>query len=412
LKPVKSPRHLWSGDWRAESQAAREERERLNQYAGTEPETLVVSPPAHATEPAPHRRSSGALGGLVVAIVLVALFGAAWAGGLLHTGSSAKHADNTIKALPTIAPTPLKPQKGQSRPGAIYAKVSPAVVSIRTGEGSGTGFLIDDKGTLVTNAHVVAANKSVTVRFGANGANLNGNVVGVDTSSDLAVVRVPTAGIPAAAKPLALADSRTVRVGDPVVAIGNPFGLDRTETTGIVSALGRAIQAPNGFQIDDAIQTDAAINPGNSGGPLLNNNGQVIGVNSQIETGGNGSDGNVGIGFAISSNSVRQVVPVLERGDKVAHPYLGVSTGDQANGSKGAEVGSVSSGGPAEAAGIQAGDVILQIDGKAIVSSEDVAMAINGDQVGQQITVRVRRNGQEQTFQVTLGDRPAQAPTP
>ncbi len=203
-----------------------------------------------------------------------------------------------------------------------------------------------------------------------------------------------------------------MRVGDPVVAIGNPFGLDRTETTGIVSALGRAIQAPNGFQIDDAIQTDAAINPGNSGGPLLNNDGQVIGVNSQIETGGNGSEGNVGIGFAISSNSVRQVVPVLERGDKVAHPYLGVSTGDQANGSKGAEVGTVSPGGPAEAAGIQAGDVILQIDGKSIVSSEDVAMAINGDQVGQQITVRVRRNGQEQTLQVTLGDRPAQAPTP
>src|SRR5262249_17411964 len=271
------------------------------------------------------------------------------------------------KALPTIAPTPLRPQKGQSRAGAIYAQTSPAVVSIRTGQGSGTGFLIDDKGTIVTNAHVVSDNKSVTIRFGANGANLNGNVVGVDTSSDLAVVRVPTAGIPAAAKPLALADSRTVRVGDPVVAIGNPFGLDRTETTGIVSALGRAIQAPNGFQIDDAIQTDAAINPGNSGGPLIDNNGQVIAVNSQIETGRNGSEGNVGIGFAVPSNTARQVVPVLERGDKVAHPYLGVSTGDATNGSKGAQIGTVSPGGPAEAAGLQSGDVILSIDGKPIV---------------------------------------------
>src|SRR5262249_29714364 len=150
------------------------ERERLSQYASTEPETLVAPPaPAQHAEPAPRRQSGrGALGGLAVAIVLVALFGAAWAGGLLHTGSSSKHADNTIKALPTIAPTPLKPQKGQSRAGAIYASASPAVVSIRTGEGSGTGFLIDDKGTLVTNAHVVADNKSVTVRFGANGANL------------------------------------------------------------------------------------------------------------------------------------------------------------------------------------------------------------------------------------------------
>ncbi len=414
MKPVKSPRHLWSGDWRAESQAAREERERLSEYASAEPETLVMTPPAQDAEARAPRSdlARGALGGLAVAIVLAGAFAVALATGVLHTSSSSSPHNATVKALPTLAAAPLKPQKGQSRAGAIYAKASPAVVSIRTSEGSGTGFLIDNSGTLVTNAHVVGDNRQVTVRFGANGTNLNGSVIGVDTSSDLAVVRVPTAGLPASAKPLALADSRLVRVGDPVVAIGNPFGLDRTETTGIVSGLGRSIQAPNGFQIDDALQTDAAINPGNSGGPLLNANAQVIGVNSQIETGGAGSDGNVGIGFAISSNSVRQVEPVLARGDKVAHPWLGVSTGDPANGSKGAQVGEVVPGGPAEAAGLQPGDTILSIDGHDIVSSEDVAVAINADQVGQTITVRVSRNGQEQTFQVHLGERPAKAPTP
>jgi putative serine protease PepD len=418
VKPVKTPRHLWSGDWRAESQAAREERERQHQLVGSAaPETLQMPTPAAAADEAPRapRRdvARGAIGGLVVALVLGGAFAVALAAGWLHTSSSSTLASSGgAKALPAIAPAPLKPLKGQTRAGAIYAKVSPAVVSIRTPEGSGTGFLIDRNGTLVTNAHVVSTFKQVSVRFGLTGANLTGNVIGEDTSSDLAVVKIPTAGLPANAHPLGLADSRDVRVGDSVVAIGNPFGLDRTETTGIVSGLGRTIQAPNGFSIDDAIQTDAAINPGNSGGPLLNADGQVIGVNSQIETGGAGSDGNVGIGFAISSNSVRQVEPLLARGDKVAHPWLGVETSDQTSGSNGALISTVVANGPAETAGLQSGDVILQIDGKDIMSSEDVATAINGDHVGQIIAVRVRRGGQELTLKVDLTDRPATAPSP
>src|SRR3954464_1281060 len=214
-------------------------------------------------------------------------------------------------------PDPLPAAQGKLAPtaiGRIYAKASPAVVSVavreRGGQSTGTGFLIDRNGTLVTNAHVVGSAGSAEVRFGDQGRTLDAPVLGRDASSDLAVLRVdPTdAGV---LHPLTLADSSRVHIGDNVVAIGNPFGLDRTATAGIVSGLGRHIQAPNGFDIDEVIQTDAPINPGNSGGPLIDARGRVIGVNSQIETGGGGG-GNVGIGFAVPSNAVRDVVPRLE----------------------------------------------------------------------------------------------------
>src|SRR5205823_2433561 len=157
-----------------------------------------------------------------------------------------------------------------------------------------TGFLVDGRDTIVTNAHVVGSASRVAVRFGAHGRTLDGHVLGTDESSDLAVVHVDPSAVPADAKPLRLADSSRVRVGDTAIAIGNPFGLDRTATEGIVSALDRQIQAPNGFQIDHVIQTDAPINPGNSGGPLLDDAGHVIGVTTQIATSGNGAEGNVG----------------------------------------------------------------------------------------------------------------------
>src|SRR5205814_257995 len=157
----------------------------------------------------------------------------------------------------------------------------------------------------------------VLVRFGQEQTSLDGKVIGSDPSSDLAVVSIGANSVPKAVKPLQFADSRAVQVGDTAIAIGNPFGLDRTATEGIVSGLGRRIQAPNGFEIDQAIQTDAPINPGNSGGPLLDDSGRVIGVNSQIETGGGTSGGNVGIGFAVPSNTVRSVVPILEKGKNV-----------------------------------------------------------------------------------------------
>ena len=195
-------------------------------------------------------------------------------------------------------------------------------------------------------------------------------------------------------------------------AIGNPFGLDRTATEGIVSGLGRRIQAPNGFEIDQAIQTDAPINPGNSGGPLLDDSGRVIGVNSQIETGGS-SSGNVGIGFAVPSNTVRQVVPVLEQGKSVEHAFLGVEAAADVNGGiapAGAEIANVTPGGPAENAGIQPGDIIVAIDGKKVDAFDQVSAIVNAHKVGDQIDVRVDRGGGERSFHVKLGTRPKNAP--
>ncbi|MEA2268465.1 MAG: hypothetical protein QOC64_1075, partial [Solirubrobacteraceae bacterium] len=184
--------------------------------------------------------------------------------------------------------------------------------------------------------------------------------------------------------------------------------LDRTATAGIVSGLGREIEAPNGFRIDKVIQTDAPINPGNSGGPLLDAKGRVIGVNSQIATSGGGS-GNVGIGFAVPSDTVREVVPKLKAGGTIARPYLGVSTA-ASSGRPGATVASVRSGGPAQAAGIERGDVLTAVDGRTIATPDDVVDALAGREPGDRIDVRLVRDGAERTVSVTLRARPEATP--
>jgi putative serine protease PepD len=288
----------------------------------------------------------------------------------------------------------------------VYAAASPSVVSVRTGEGSGTGFLVDSDGTIVTNAHVVGDNTQVQVRFTDDGDFHDARVLGVDASTDLAALKVD-ASAANGVKPLALADSDKVQVGDTALAIGYPLGLDRTATAGIISGLERDIQAPNGFSIDKVIQTDAPINPGNSGGPLLNSNGEVIGVNSQIATSG-GGNGSVGIGFAVPANTVKDVLPQLERGAQPEHAYLGVSTAQAQNG--GAQVGETTAGGPAAKAGIQPGDVITEVDGDHVQAPDDVATAIEDDKPGVEVDVKVERNGSEHTIQVTLGQRPDQLP--
>ena len=298
----------------------------------------------------------------------------------------------------TLAPTQIN---------KIYAKAGEAVVSVQANGGSGTGFLIDRDGTIVTNAHVVGSASQVKVRFDDDASPVNAKVVGTDPSSDLAVLDVD-ASAAAGVTPLPLAESDSVKVGDSAIAIGFPLGLARTATAGIVSGLEREIESPNGFRIDKVIQTDAPINPGNSGGPLLDANGRVIGVNSQIATAGAGG-GSVGIGFAIPSDTVRTIVPKLEAGQSVERPWLGIATATPTSGS-GAQVGSVTSGGPAEKAGVRQGDVVTKVDGKAITTPDGVADAIASHSPGDRIEVEVTRGGSTQTLEITLGTRPEKAP--
>jgi putative serine protease PepD len=338
---------------------------------------------------------------MAVALVAVALTLSAFSIGTLVGGGSG----NSPDPLPAVSDKPLKLRKGQTRAGAIYALASPGVVSIRTGTGSGTGFLVDTQGRIVTNAHVVGGNSRVLVRFGQEQTSLDGKVVGSDPSSDLAVVSIGANSVPKSVKPLQFADSRAVQVGDTAIAIGNPFGLDRTATEGIVSGLGREIKAPNGFQIDAVIQTDAPINPGNSGGPLLDDSGHVIGVNSQIATAGAGG-GNLGIGFAVPSNTVRQVVPQLERGSTVKHPWLGVQTAGDPTSNSGAQVQSVTPGGPADRAGLQQNDVIKGLDGQPIHDPTELSTAIDAKKPGDKIKIEIQRNGLTQALSATLGVRP------
>jgi putative serine protease PepD len=249
---------------------------------------------------------------------------------------------------------------------------------------------------------VVGDNSQVGVRFTDDGPLVDAEVLGVDASTDLAALKVD-ASAAEGVRPLTLADSSNVRVGDAAVAIGYPLGLDRTATAGIVSGLERQIQAPNGFSIDKVIQTDAPINPGNSGGPLLNAGGEVIGVNSQIATAG-GSGGSVGIGFAVPANTVKEVLPELKQGSAPERAYLGLTTSPASGG--GAQVQQATAGGPAQRAGIQPGDVVTRVDGEPVQDPDDVAAAIEDEAPGDEIEITVRRGGDERTLTVELGERP------
>ena len=270
----------------------------------------------------------------------------------------------------------------------------------RTQRSQGSGFVYDDQGHIVTNYHVVDNAKTISITF-ADGSKYSAKVVGSDQSTDLAVLEVDA---PASTlHPLALANSNNLEVGDGVVAIGSPFGLEETVTTGIVSALDRNISSTNRYSITGAIQTDAAINHGNSGGPLLNMAGRVVGVTTQIES---ESGGNDGVGFAIPSNTVKGVVSRLARGEKVTHPYLGVMVGTAAEGN-GAQLGSVKRGSPAAAAGLRAGDVITSFGGKSITSADDLTTAVGATHPGDKVSVTFRRDGTTKKVEVTIGTRPS-----
>ena len=292
-----------------------------------------------------------------------------------------------------------------NRTGAGVVQVNATSAAVDNGFGTpqeqrslGSGFVLDEQGHIVTNAHVVDGATDVSVTF-SDGTEADARIVGTDQSTDLAVLDVNVSSDKL--DPLTLARSDRVQVGDAVVAIGSPFGLAGTVTAGIVSATGRTIEAPNGFGIDDAIQTDAAINHGNSGGPLLDAAGRVIGVNSQIasETGGND-----GIGYAVPSDTVRRVASDLIANGEVQHAYLGVSMAETADGVRLAEV---RSGTPADRAGLRVGDIVVRADGKTIGDATDLRGAVAARKPGAKLTLEVRRDGGTNTVTVTLGARPA-----
>ena len=381
------------------------------------------------------RRESVAV--FVVTVVAGAIAGSL-AGGALGDDSSHVATTTVVSAAQT------RPASDASRsPEAIYQNDSPGVVVItdqqlqavqatpfspagkQTVEALGSGFVIDERGDIVTNDHVVQRATKIRVSF-AGDASYPADVVGTDPSSDLAVIRVNAPQ--ALFHPLVFGDSSSVEVGDSVYAIGNPFGLQRTMTAGIVSATGRDIRAPNGLTIPNAIQTDAAINHGNSGGPLLDSFGRVIGVNSQIE--GGTVDGNVGVGFAIPSSTVRSVTDQLIANGRARHPFLGVQIQtidptmrrvQSGMPRSGALVVSVAKGSPAAKAGLEpararagasggtilvGGDAIVAVNGQEVETSAQLSEIVAAHKPGDTLRLEIVRRGVRRTVAVQLGDAP------
>jgi S1-C subfamily serine protease len=362
----------------------------------------------------------------------------------LDVGSS-KTTTTLVQQAPLGASNNASDSAAGLTAGDIYKRDAPGVVFVRSqivqrtqspfdfglpqeqqGEATGSGFVIDKAGTILTNAHVVNGATKVTVQF-QDKQRVDAKVLGKDESTDLALLQVNPDGLKLA--PLTLGSSKSVQVGDPAIAIGNPFGLERTLTTGVISAVKRTIQAPNNFQIDDALQTDAPINPGNSGGPLIDATGKVIGVNSQIATGGSGSTGSVGIGFAVPIDTAKQIIPQLEKSGRVDRGYLGIEAATVDKTLKdlnlpvthGALVQKVTPGGPADKAGIRAGDISAQLDNNPIQLGGDIIIKVAGTEIrtsndlqaavadrkpGDKVRLTLKRGSTTKTAEVTLGERP------
>ena len=381
---------------------------------------------------------SGVLGGLIVLVIGAVLI----ATDVIDTGDTKTVVRETSITQPTATSTGTEGRSVRD----IYKQEGRGVVFIQSngvstdsgspfgtpeqGTATGSGFVVDGDGTIITNAHVVEGADSVQVRFAENGEFIDADVKGVDVDTDIAVLKID----PSKAgdlTPIPLGDSSKAQVGDPVIAIGNPFGYSRTVTTGIVSGLQREIQAPNGFTIPDVIQTDASINPGNSGGPLLDANGRVIGINSQIATGG--GQGSVGIGFSIPINTAKRLLPDLKAGETIQHAFLGVQMQDVTKqvaddlnlaSDKGALVVSVTKGSPADKAGLRGGrtqtsqgiaaggDLIVAVDGKPVSDSSEVASAISQKRPGDTAEITYYRGDSKKTVTVELAERPKSADQP
>jgi putative serine protease PepD len=330
------------------------------------------------------------------------------AGAAIYAGTT-----NSSKGPTTVvASVPAQPAASTTTSlTQLYKNAAPGVVDIVVNQASGgfgdqgaqaegSGFEVDTSGDIVTNQHVVTGATAIKVTF-QDGSTAKATLVGTDPSTDIAVIKVSVDA--SKLHPLTFANSSAVQVGQPVAAIGSPFGLPETLTSGIVSALNRTITAPNNYSISGAIQTDAPINHGNSGGPLLNADGQVIGVNAQIES---DSGGNDGVGFAIASDAVKSVADTIIAGGTVQHAYLGITISTSTSGG-GAQVSSVKASSPAAAAGLKAGDVITAIGGDAIANADALTAKVNTYKPGDKATVTVTRNGKTSKVDVTFGTRPS-----
>src|SRR5215207_6564344 len=318
--------------------------------------------------------------------------------------------ERIVREVPREAATPVsQPREAPGSVSEIYARTAPGVAFIRAegaggAGGTGSGFLIDGQGHIVTNDHVVESATTFTVRLGEDGDPLSAKLIGKDASTDVAVLEVDPKKISGETKPLQLASSADLRPGDAAIAIGSPFGLSGTVTTGIISALNRDITSPNGFPISGVLQTDAAINPGNSGGPLLDAQGNVIGVNSQIASSSRQSSG---VGFAVPVDTVKEVVPQLIKGGEIERAYLGVQSIEEP-GTPGAVVATIQAGGPAAGSQLRTGDRITKIDDREVENPSDLSTAILAYAPGDRVTLTLDRNGEPTTIEVTLGTRPDQ----
>jgi serine protease Do len=390
------------------------------------------SPPDQGSTPSRAGRSgfgkylAGGLAGLVLAT------------GIFYVGTATS--DSTVVSAPTVQ---TSGKSGALDAAAVYRADVQGTVLVESqfsggqgpfglgseqGTALGSGFVVDSQGRILTNYHVVDGASKVSVALNDKKA-YDARVVATDPSSDLAVLKIDA---PASElHPLPLGDSSKVGVGQPVVAIGNPLGLNGSETQGIVSALGRDIQAPNGFTITGAIQTDAAITNGNSGGPLIDANGRVIGINSQVAPNLTGTGQAEGIGFAVPINTAKDALAQLDGSGKISHPYLGISgvgiTPDTASrfaAGEGVAVARVAPGGPADRAGIQGGnqtanlgsrqmitggDIITAIDGRPVKDMSELQSVISSDKVGQRVTITLQRAQKTLDVPVTLADRPPTA---
>ena len=352
----------------------------------------------------------------MVAIAFASALSAGWV----------KSSEGSGPTLPEPSLARPASEKAETTVGEIYGRANDGVVFVQADSGaSGSGFVIDEQGHILTNAHVVDGADRIEVTIGDAEDSVKAELIGEDASTDVAVLDVDADAD--SLRPLETGEVDSLSVGDPVVAIGNPFGLDRTVTSGIVSALQREIQAPNGFSISNVIQTDAAINPGNSGGPLLDGSGRVIGINSQIAS---SSGGNDGVGFAVPIDTANDVARDLMADGEVEHAYLGISGADvtpqiaralDLGADDGAMVSEIVQGGPADEAGIRGasreatiagrpypadGDVIVAIDDEEIGGMDDVIAAVDSHQAGDTIALTIVRDGGRRDVVVKLGSRP------